>query len=145
MPEAVYRHILGLLQDAWPDESLGSGRVSLCRDEELRSAHSAFQSNLDNQKRREAERKAEQDRLRRVEVRHSLAQHCILGFMPSTEQYICVPPQGAACICQVLLLLLSCLQAEHKQQQLRDLLFRKRLWRAGDAEGSLPLTLNPKP
>ena len=62
---------------------MGSGRVSLRRDEELRSAHSAFQSTLDKEKRREAERKAEQDRLRRVEVRHPRAQHRIQGLMPS--------------------------------------------------------------
>ena len=77
MPGAAYRRILGLLQDAQPDESLGSEHVSLCRDEELRSAHSAFQSNLDKEKRREADRKAEHDRLRRVEVCRLLTQHCI--------------------------------------------------------------------
>lgn len=39
-----------------------------CREEELRQAHSAFQSTLDKEKRREAERKAELERQRRVEV-----------------------------------------------------------------------------
>ena len=110
------------MQGAWPDESLGSGRVSLHRDEELRSAHSAFQSTLDKEKRREAERKAEQDRLRRVEVRHPPAQHCVPGLVLVIEQYFYVAPQGAACICPHLLLLLPCFQADRKQQQLEAVL-----------------------
>lgn len=39
-----------------------------CREEELRTAHTVFQSTFDREKRREAERKAELERQRRVEV-----------------------------------------------------------------------------
>ncbi len=39
-----------------------------CREEELRKAHTVFQSTFDKEKRREAERKAELERQRRVEV-----------------------------------------------------------------------------
>lgn len=42
--------------------------IFLCRNDELRQAHSAFQTTFDKEKRREAERKAELDRQRRVEV-----------------------------------------------------------------------------
>ena len=38
------------------------------REEELRKAHTVFQSTFDREKRREAERKAELERQRRVEV-----------------------------------------------------------------------------
>ena len=39
-----------------------------CREDELRTAHTVFQSTFDKEKRREAERKAEMERQRRVEV-----------------------------------------------------------------------------
>ena len=38
------------------------------REDELRTAHTVFQSTFDKEKRREAERKAELERQRRVEV-----------------------------------------------------------------------------
>ena len=71
---------------------MGMSRESLlmaCRDEELKKAHSAFQSNFDKEKRREAERKAELDRQRRVEVPVSpCAAHllCALSLMVSCQE-----------------------------------------------------------
>ena len=47
-----------------PEEQLRLSR----REDELRKAHTVFQSTFDKEKRREAERKAELERQRRVEV-----------------------------------------------------------------------------